>query len=67
MKQAEPAGSGDFAGPQDVILVNVDPKTGGLQGSGCPNVIGEAFIEGTEPALRCDEISKQLSVPDQAF
>lgn len=56
MKEVEPNGAGDFTGPGDVILLKVDPFTGGLLNSKCPDGIYEAFIEGSEPDKTCDEI-----------
>lgn len=56
MNDASPHGSGDFPGPSDVILVKIDPATGGLINRTCPEGMYEAFIEGTEPRLTCDEI-----------
>ncbi|MFH0800007.1 MAG: penicillin-binding transpeptidase domain-containing protein [Pseudomonadota bacterium] len=57
MKEAAPSGGGDFSGPSGVILVKIDPRTGGLAGGSCPGGITEAFMEGTEPRQTCDEIS----------
>jgi penicillin-binding protein 1B len=56
MKDVAPGGDGDFAGPPGVILVKIDPSTGGLVGPRCPSGMYEAFIEGTEPDRTCDEI-----------
>jgi penicillin-binding protein 1B len=56
MQKAEPEGSGDFAGPEDVVLLKVDPTTGGLVSGRCPDGIYEAFIEGSEPEKTCEEI-----------
>lgn len=57
MKDVAPAGHGDFAGPPGVILLKVDPITGGLPTRSCPSGKYEAFIEGTEPQNTCEEIS----------
>lgn len=57
MKRVEPEGSGDFTGPQDVVLVKVDKVTGGLADRSCPQSVYEAFIKGTEPSKQCSEIS----------
>lgn len=56
MRESHPNGGGDFTGSPGVILVKVDPITGGLVGSKCPEGRYEAFIEGTEPEKTCDEI-----------
>jgi penicillin-binding protein 1B len=55
MREVTPQGAGDFASPKNVILVKIDPLTGGLSGRRCPDGIYEAFIEGTEPKQECDE------------
>lgn len=60
MKGVEPAGAGDFAGPAGVILVRIDPRTGGLTSASCPDGINEVFIEGTEPRQTCDGIEAQV-------
>jgi penicillin-binding protein 1B len=56
MKEADPAGGGDFASPPGVLLVKIDPATGGLTASSCPDGIYEAFLEGTEPSQTCDDV-----------
>ncbi|HPQ80645.1 MAG TPA: PBP1A family penicillin-binding protein [bacterium] len=56
MKEVQPSGGGDFAGPVGVVLVKIDPRTGGLTSSACPSGVVEAYIEGTEPSLTCEEI-----------
>lgn len=58
MKAVEPDGSGDFPSPSGVVLVKIDPKSGGLLSPSCPMGLSEAFIEGTEPKQTCEEISK---------
>ncbi len=64
MKKVEPQGAGDFSGPGSVVLLNVDPTTGGLASPKCPSNFQEAFIEGTEPKQKCEEINLQSSVPE---
>jgi len=39
--------------PENVIFVDIDKETGLLATPGCPKVISEAFIAGTEPLERC--------------
>jgi 1A family penicillin-binding protein len=39
-----------FPIPDGVVTVNIDPATGKLAGSDCPNPRLEAFVKGTEPA-----------------
>jgi penicillin-binding protein 1B len=60
MKDVAPAGNGDFAGPPGVILIKVDPATGGLPDNSCPSAAYEAFIEGTEPQRTCEEIRSEM-------
>ena len=57
MKEVQPGGAGDFAGPGDVLLVKIDARTGGLPNDTCPYGVVEAFLEGTEPTQTCDEIN----------
>ena len=57
MKEVQPSGGGDFAGPGGVVLIKIDPRTGGLPSSACPGGVTEAFIEGTEPTLTCENIA----------
>jgi membrane carboxypeptidase/penicillin-binding protein len=60
MRDVDPAGDGDFASPSGLVLVKIDPKTGGLVDSSCPDGIQELFIEGTEPTQSCDEIKPDV-------
>ncbi len=39
--------------PENVIFVDIDKATGLLATPGCPKVIAESFIAGTEPLERC--------------
>ena len=39
--------------PENVIFVDIDKDTGLLANPGCPKLISEAFIAGTEPLERC--------------
>jgi len=55
MKEAAPPSAQDFPSPPDIVLVKIDPVTGKLSNSHCPDYIEEAFIEGTEPAEHCDK------------
>lgn len=60
MKDADSKGDGDFASPPGVILVKIDPITGGLSDASCPDGVYEAFIEGTDPNQSCDQIRSTL-------
>ena len=66
MKDVRPNGDGDFAGPQGVILVKIDPTTGGLVNSSCPGGRFEAFIDGTEPDRSCESIEMNPAVRERA-
>lgn len=66
MKAVRPNGDGDFTGPPGVILVKVDPITGGLSDSSCPGGEFEVFIKGTEPDKSCDEIKLDSSARETA-
>jgi penicillin-binding protein 1B len=43
-----------FAPPPGIVFVTIDRDTGKLAQPGCPRVLGEAFIAGTEPAEACE-------------
>ena len=45
--------NGWFTPPEGVSLVEIDRDTGELAGPGCPRVINEVFVAGTEPAVVC--------------
>ncbi len=51
--QVIPLDSPDFTIPSGIITRNVDPKTGQLATSKCPESVEEVFIEGTEPTAYC--------------
>jgi penicillin-binding protein 1B len=55
MKWAQPDSKQDFASPQDVILVKINPPTGLLVTRQCPENAYEPFIEGHEPEITCEE------------
>jgi membrane carboxypeptidase/penicillin-binding protein len=44
----------DFIQPQGLVTVRIDPVSGLLARSGCPDQRDELFIEGTEPSDECD-------------
>ena len=39
--------------PQGVVRLEIDPQSGLLASEGCPEVVGEWFLEGTEPTETC--------------
>ena len=43
-----------FEPPPGVSFVDIDADTGKLPGPGCPHVITEAFLQGTEPTDMCE-------------
>ncbi len=52
-RQVIPSNSPNFPIPTEVITRDVDPQTGQLATSECPEVVSEVFIEGTEPTDYC--------------
>ena len=49
-----PERSPRFQQPPGVVTRTVDPKTGQLATSQCPEQVDEVFIEGTEPSVYCE-------------
>jgi len=49
----------DFKEPDGMVREKVDPETGQLATWKCPEKIEELFIEGTEPAQRCEKHAKR--------
>ena len=45
--------AGDFAKPDSVVSVSIDPTTGLLAAPACPEKRDEFFISGTEPNEYC--------------
>jgi penicillin-binding protein 1B len=43
-----------FVAPPGVVTRVIDPKTGQLATSQCPEQVSEVFIEGTEPSVYCE-------------
>jgi membrane carboxypeptidase/penicillin-binding protein len=43
-----------FVMPLGVVARTIDPKTGQLATSQCPEQVSEMFIEGTEPSVYCE-------------
>jgi penicillin-binding protein 1B len=43
-----------FEAPEGVTYVDIDPDTGKLAVPGCPRVLREAFVSGTEPLQACE-------------
>lgn len=43
-----------FVMPSGVVTRTIDPKTGQLATSQCPEQVSEVFIEGTEPSVYCE-------------
>ncbi|NOS80999.1 MAG: PBP1A family penicillin-binding protein, partial [Nitrospira sp.] len=43
-----------FVAPSGVVTRVIDPKTGQLATSQCPEQVSEVFIEGTEPSVYCE-------------
>ncbi len=49
-----PATAPAFVMPLGVVARTIDPKTGQLATSQCPEQVSEVFIEGTEPSVYCE-------------
>ncbi|HEV8539825.1 MAG TPA: hypothetical protein VGQ60_01565, partial [Nitrospiraceae bacterium] len=45
--------SPEFAKPAGIVTESIDPQSGQLATSGCPEVVEEVFIQGTEPTQYC--------------
>jgi penicillin-binding protein 1B len=43
-----------FEAPEGISFVDIDPNTGQLAVPGCPRVLREAFLAGTEPQQACE-------------
>ncbi len=53
-RQVIPSNSPDFTAPSGVVTREIDPQTGQLATSKCPERTPEVFIEGTEPTVYCE-------------
>ena len=54
MKGAQAGARGEkFVAPPTVVFVDIDKQTGLLATPGCPQVISESFVAGTEPREYC--------------
>jgi penicillin-binding protein 1B len=53
-RQVIPAEARDFPVPQGIVRRDIDPQTGQLATSKCPERVAEVFIEGTEPSVYCE-------------
>ena len=54
MRRIGAAGADPFPRPADVVEVRIDPATGQLATSRCPDSRDEVFIRGTEPDTPCE-------------
>lgn len=53
-KRMLPEQAPPFSQPPGVVVRAIDPKTGQLATSQCPERVDEVFIEGTEPSVYCE-------------
>jgi penicillin-binding protein 1B len=53
-RQVIPSESREFPVPQGIVRRDIDPQTGQLATSKCPERVAEVFIEGTEPSVYCE-------------
>lgn len=66
MKQIVGDSTKQFAFPQEIVQVTIDPETGQLATKQCPKERAEYFIRGTEPKEKCShQTGKQL--PSEEF
>jgi penicillin-binding protein 1B len=49
-----------FEAPADVVRATVDPASGGLAATGCPETVEEVFVAGTEPTEPCPLHERRL-------
>lgn len=49
-----PEDAPDFAAPAGIVSRAIDPRTGQLATSQCPERVTEVFVEGTEPTVLCE-------------
>lgn len=49
-----PSQTPTFVMPSGVVTRTIDPKTGQLATSQCPEQVSEVFVEGTEPSVYCE-------------
>ena len=54
----------DFAKPDDVLTVSIDPATGYMAAPDCPDKVDEFFVEGTEPVQYCPEHGGERIAPE---
>lgn len=55
MRQVMPSTTAQFIVPPGVVSVEIDPSTGQLATSKCPERITEVFLDGTAPTRYCEE------------
>ncbi|MCA9730002.1 MAG: transpeptidase-transglycosylase, partial [Candidatus Eisenbacteria bacterium] len=48
-----PGGDGAFTRPPRIVEARIDPQSGQLAGSRCPETVDEVFLSGTEPKDEC--------------
>ena len=69
MKRAQQEGwlqGEEFARPENVVTVQIDPATGLLASRRCRKTVAENFISGTEPTARCPERGAPVSTRPRA-
>jgi penicillin-binding protein 1B len=53
-RKAVPVPPTNFLAPQGITIRTIDPQTGQLATSACPESLEETFVEGTEPTVFCE-------------
>lgn len=68
MKRAAGSSTKEFAFPQEIVQVTIDPDTGQLATRKCPQQRIEYFIRGTEPKEKCShQTGKRLPSEPEEF
>jgi penicillin-binding protein 1B len=53
VRQLIPPDAPEFAMPAGIVIRSIDPLSGQLATTECPDPVEEVFIEGTEPTEYC--------------
>ena len=53
-RRAVPVPPTNFLAPPGITIRTIDPQTGQLATSACPESLEETFVEGTEPTVFCE-------------
>lgn len=67
MKQVVGDNTKEFAFPQEIVQVTIDPETGQLATKQCPQSRKEYFIRGTEPSEPCPHRKGKILPAEEEF